>query len=106
MLASSCSDVAILMCHPASVDCMILDESSLLCDDVEITPTPVETVQGGHGIIDENKMPSMAELSKSQEALRKDKARAQAHYRLEFPKLKASEIEAFNEIVYDEKHPE
>ena len=49
VLASTCSDVATLMSHPVLGDCMIVDESSPLCDDVESTPTPSVTVQGNTG---------------------------------------------------------
>ena len=44
VLASTCTDVATLMSHPVLGDCMIVDQSSPLCDDVESTPTPSVTV--------------------------------------------------------------
>ena len=101
VLASTCSDVATLMSHPALGDCMIVDESSPLCDDVESTPTPSVTVQGNTGTtgvgcgsggtcgtvvassqgdpketasasVDDTKSPTLADLIKSQESLRKD----------------------------------
>ena len=49
VLATNCADMATLLNHPAFSDCMIVDESSPLCDDLEINPTPSETVQGGTG---------------------------------------------------------
>ena len=49
VLVTNCADVATLLNHPALGDCMIVDESSRLCDDVEINPIPSETVQGGTG---------------------------------------------------------
>ena len=124
VLATNCADVATLLNHPALGDCMIVDESSPLCDDVEINPTPSETVQGGTGgtdvrttaslqasgpvtkKVDTKKIPTLAELLKSQESLRKDKARVKAQYRVELAKPKASDIEAIMQLYADGGHPE
>ena len=119
MLASTCTDVATLMSHPVLGDCMIVDESSPLCDDVESTPTPSVTVlvnTGTTGVgcgtggtcgtvvassqddpkatasVDDTKSPTLADLIRSQESLRKDQARARAKFRVELPKPKASDI--------------
>lgn len=37
------------MSHPVAGDCMIVDMSSPLCDDVKRTPTPGMMVQGNTG---------------------------------------------------------
>ncbi|KAL0584527.1 hypothetical protein ABG067_005706 [Albugo candida] len=134
VLASTCSDVATLMSHHVLGDCMIVGESSPLCDDVESTPTPSVTVQrttgttgvgcgtGGasgtvvapaHGdqkatataSVDDTKSPTLADLIKPQESLRKDQARARAKFRVELPKPKASDIESIMRLYADGQHP-
>lgn len=92
VLASTYADVVNFMSHPALGACMIVDESLPLWDDMDSTPTPVMTVQGGIGStcdtntaspqgdpraiasVDNTKSPTLAELFKSQKALRKDQA--------------------------------
>ena len=135
VLASTCSDVATLMSHPVLGDCMIVDESSPLFDDVETTPTPSVTVQGNTGTtgvgcgtggtsgtvvassqsdpkatatasVDDTKGPTLAEIIKSQESLRKDQARARAKFLVELPKPKASDVESIMRLYADGHHPE
>nr|CCA23595.1 AlNc14C200G8656 [Albugo laibachii Nc14] len=133
-LASDCDDVPALMNHPALGDSMIVDQSSSRCDCV-VSPTPV-TVQGGvektasesvqSGIgrvgtltavssqdggkstssVDEGKPPTLADLLKSKESLRKDKIKAKAQYRVELPQSKASDIAAIMKLYADGGHPE
>ena len=50
--------------------------------------------------------PTLAEILKTQEPLRKYKARAKEQYLLELPKTKASDIEAIMKLYDDEGHPE
>nr|CCA20180.1 AlNc14C87G5575 [Albugo laibachii Nc14] len=119
---SASDDVETAMNHQVLGDCMLVDESPLLCDDAESTPRRM--LQGGLGdvnalptapsqvggnakkIVDEFESPTLADLLKSQESLRKDKARAKAQYRVELPKPKASDIKAIMKLYADGEHPE
>lgn len=92
VLASTYADVVNLMSHPDLDACMIVGESLPLWDDMDSTPTSVITVQGGIGStcdtntaspqgdpkaitsVDSTKSSTLAELFKSQKALRKDQA--------------------------------
>ena len=134
VLASTCTDVATLMSHPVLGDCMIVDESSPLCDDVESTPTPSVTVHVNTGItgvgcgtsstcgtvvassqgdskatasVDDSKSPTLADLIKSQESLRKDQATARAgEISRGAPKAEAPDVEVILQLYADGEHPD
>ena len=117
VLAFTCSDVATLRSYPVLIDSMIVDESSPLCDDVESTLTYGVTVQGKTGTTDlecgtggtviassqvdpkatasvyDTKSPTLADLIKSQESLRKERTRAPARYRVERAEPNSLDIE-------------
>nr|CCA22214.1 AlNc14C147G7433 [Albugo laibachii Nc14] len=121
---SSSDDVNNIMNYPALGDCMLIEESSSLGDDVNRTHISGVTVQGvtggkcattaapaqgtypGYCNCGSPKRPTLVDLIKSNESLRKDKERAKARYRVELPKPKASAIEAMLQLYADGGHPE
>nr|CCA19885.1 AlNc14C81G5295 [Albugo laibachii Nc14] len=105
----SASDVVeTVMNHPVLGNCMLVDESPLQCDDAENALSTASSHAGGNAkkIVNEFKSPTLADLPKSQESLRKDKARAKAQYRVELPMTKASDSEAIMKLYADGEHPE
>nr|CCA23005.1 AlNc14C176G8117 [Albugo laibachii Nc14] len=72
------------------------------------THTAVSLQDGGKSTssVDEGKPPTLADLLKSKESLRKDKIKAKAQYCVELPQPKASDIEAIMKLYADGGHPE
>ncbi|KAL0584516.1 hypothetical protein ABG067_005695 [Albugo candida] len=76
-----------------------VDISTQLRSDPKATATATASV-------DDTKGPTLAEIIKSQESLRKDQARALAKFRVELSKPKASDIEAILQLYADGEHPD